>query len=110
MTSAHLFESDIEFFAPETTPAPDSPAPCLPLARFIPRDGSPNRLLERYDPHTALELVTEQHQQLADWVRAQEWRNNVPKECWRYVVMSRRMKSCRNQLHRLVTEIEEGNE
>lgn len=110
MSSIGLFEPDIELYDPRGVVSKGQKAPALKLYRFIPKDGSPNRLLEKWDPWYALERVTEEHAMIADWIRAQEWGENVPGGCWRYIATSRRMKSCRNQLREMVAEWEEDRE
>lgn len=105
-----MYESDVEFYAPDSVFLKGSVAPALSLYRFIGRDGSPNRILEVHSPHDALERVTRQHALMADWIRAQEWGQDVPKDCWRYIVTTNRLKSCRKQLEKLVKELEEADD
>ena len=110
MTSLGLFENDVELYDPASVSIKGESAPSLSTYRFIPRDGSPNRLLERWDPQYALERVTKEHEMIANWIRAQEWGEHVPQSCWKYITTSKRIKSCRNQLRALVRELEADNE
>lgn len=89
-------------------------APRLKTYRFIPRDGSPNRLLEKWTPEQALEVVTREHRLIADWIRAQRGRpgwdlDRPTAEMWSYIHVSKRMKACREQLRELVEELRLDN-
>ena len=98
---------------PDTQPEPPAgyeKAPRLKSYRFIPRDGSPNRLLEKWAPEQALEVVTREHRLIADWIRAQRGRpgwdlDRPTREMWPYIHASKRMKACREQLRELVEEL-----
>lgn len=98
---------------PDTQPEPPvgyEKAPRLKTYRFIPRDGSPNRLLEKWTPEQALEVVTREHRLIADWIRAQRGRpgwdlDRPTREMWPYIHASKRMKACREQLRELVEEL-----
>ena len=57
MTSLGLFENDVELYDPASVSIKGENAPSLSTYRFIPRDGSPNRLLERWEPQYALERL-----------------------------------------------------
>lgn len=118
----------IELLSPDVKAEPGGPgkgkqppppgytnAPRLSAYRFIPRDGSPNRLLERYDPEEALEVITKQHRMMADWIRSNRgrpgWDLDAPtREMWPYIHASKRLKSCREQLQQLVDELEREEE
>lgn len=85
-------------------------APRLKSYRFIPSNGSPNRLLEKWTPEQALEVVTREHRLIADWIRAQRGRpgwdlDRPTREMWPYIHASKRMKACREQLRELVEEL-----
>lgn len=98
---------------PDTQPEPPAgyeKAPRLKSYRFIPRDGSPNRLLEKWTPEQALEVVTREHRLIADWIRAQRGRpgwdlDRPTREMWPYIHASKRMKACREQLTKLVWDL-----
>ena len=102
---------------PDTQPEPPTgytKAPRLKTYRFIPRDGSPNRLLEKWTPEQALEVVTREHRLIADWIRAQRGRpgwdlDRPTAEMWSYIHASKRMKACREQLRELVEELRRDN-
>lgn len=108
--SIAMYESDVEFFAPEGQTLKGTVAPAVSLYPLIGRDGSPNRILETHGPHAALERVTRQHALMADWVRAQGWGEDVPEGRWKYIGATRRLKACRKQLEQLVKELEESDD
>ena len=54
--------------------------------------------------------LAQEHEMIANWIRAQEWGEHVPQSCWKYITTSKRIKSCRNQLRALVRELEADNE
>lgn len=87
-------------------PAKD-PAPRSILFPYLGRDGSPNRILERYPPHEALARVTAEHAAMADWIRAHKndpgWDLSAPtNEQWRYIHVSKMLKRAREELQLMV--------
>lgn len=103
--SAHLFEQDIEFFDMEPDSLAGTKAPDLSLWDKIPKTGSPNRLLETYEPLEALKLVTHEHRLIADWVKAQGWSNDLNRARWPYVHATIRFKKCRQELRAFVRSL-----
>jgi hypothetical protein len=85
--------------------------PVSRLFRHIGRDGSPNRILEMHAPEAALAEVTREHAEMAAWIRAQKGESgwdltNPQKAQWRYIHVSKLLKSCREHLRLLVDLIE----
>lgn len=104
---------------PERLRRPDPPegytrAPHLPAYQYIPKSGSPNRLLEKWTPEEALAEVSAQQRQMAEWIRGQRGRpgwdlDRPTREVWQYIHVSKRLKECRNQLQDMVDEINAGD-
>ena len=95
-------------------PAKD-PAPRSILFPHLGRDGSPNRILERYPPHEALERVTAEHATMADWIRDHKgkegWDLSSPtSEQWRYIHVSKMLKRAREELRLMVDAIDIGRD
>ena len=91
-------------------PAGYTTAPRLDTYRFIPKDGSPNALLERLPLKEALEKVTREHRKIADWIRAQRGRpgwdlDRPTREMWPYIHASKRLKLCRIQLEEMWNDV-----
>lgn len=91
-------------------PAGYTTAPRLDTYRFIPKDGSPNVLLERLPLKEALEKVTREHRKIADWIRAQRGRpgwdlDRPTREMWPYIHASKRLKLCRIQLEEMWSDV-----
>lgn len=91
-------------------PAGYTTAPRLDTYRFIPKDGSPNVLLERLPLKEALEKVTREHRKIADWIRAQRGRpgwdlDRPTREMWPYIHASKRLKLCRIQLEEMWNDV-----
>jgi len=94
----------------EQPPAGYARAPRLDTYRFIPKDGSPNALLERLPLKEALDKVTREHRKIADWIRAQRGRpgwdlDRPTAEMWPYIHASKRLKLCRIQLEEMWDDI-----
>lgn len=97
------------------TEAPEPPqgytrAPRLDTYKYIPKDGSPNVLLERLPLREALTKVTREHRKIAEWIRGQKgrpgWDLDKPtREMWGYIHASKRMKRCRDQLQEMWDEV-----
>lgn len=106
----------IELLSPEHSRDAEQPptgytrAPRLDTYRFIPKDGSPNALLERLPLKEALDKVTREHRKIADWIKGNRgrpgWDLDAPTaEMWPYIHASKRLKLCRIQLEEMWDDI-----